>query len=40
MGENIYKWDRQGVSLQNLQAAHGAQYEKNKQPNQKNGQKT
>ena len=41
MGENIYKWwDWQGVSLQNLQTAHGAQYEKNKQPNQKNWQKT
>ena len=38
MGENIYKqsnWQR--INLQNLQAAHAAQYQKNKQPNPKMG---
>ena len=34
LGENICK---QGISLQNLQTAHAAQYRKNKQPNQKMG---
>ena len=38
MGENIYKqcnWE--GISLQNLQTAHVAQYQKNQQCNQKLG---
>ena len=36
MGENICKSnDWQGVNLQNLQTAPAAQYQKNKQPNQK-----
>ena len=36
MGENICKqsnWQR--INLQNLQAAHAAAYQKNKQPNTK-----
>ena len=38
MGENICKqWDQQGINLQNIQAAHAAQYQKNKQPKQKMG---
>ena len=38
MRENICKqYDRQGINLQNIQAAHAAQYQKNKQPNQKMG---
>ena len=38
MGENICKrCDRQGFNLQNIQTAHAAQYQKNKQPNQKIG---
>ena len=37
MGEDICKpGDRQGISLQNLQTAHTAQYQ-SKQPNQKMG---
>ena len=38
MGENICtgsNWQR--VNLQNIQAAHAAQYQKNKQPNPKKG---
>ena len=36
MGENICKQcDWQGISLQNLQITHEAQYQENKQPNQK-----
>ena len=38
MGENICKrsnWQR--INLQNTQAAHAAQYLKNKKPNQKMG---
>ena len=38
MGENIFKqsnWQR--INLQNTQAAHAAQYQKNKQPNSKMG---
>ena len=36
MGENICKQCyQQGISLQNLQTAYAAQYQKNKQPNQK-----
>ena len=36
MGENICKQcDRQGINLQNLQITHEAQYQENKQPNQK-----
>ena len=37
MGENICKRSNQGINLQNIQTAHGAQYQKNKQPNQKMG---
>ena len=38
MGENISKQcHQQGISLQNLQKAHKAQYQKKKQPNQKMG---
>ena len=38
MGENNYKRsNRQMINLQNIQAAHAAQYQKNKQPNQKMG---
>ena len=36
MGQNICKQsNRQRINLQNIQTAHGAQYQKNKQPNQK-----
>ena len=41
IGENNSKqnnWWR--INLQNLQAAHAAQYQENKQPNQKVGQRT
>ena len=38
MGENICKQsDQKGIYLQNLQAAHAAQYGKKKQPNPKMG---
>ena len=38
MGENICKQsNQQGINLQNMQTAHTAQYQKNKQPNQKMG---
>ena len=38
MGENICKQcDQQGLNFQNIQTAHTAQYQKNKQPNQKLG---
>ena len=40
-GENNSKqnnWQR--INLQNIQAAHAAQYQKNKKPNQKMGQRT
>ena len=40
MGENNSKrnnWQR--INLQNTQAAHAAQYQKNEQPNQKSEQK-
>ena len=41
MGENNSKWNNwQRVNLQNIQAAHAAQYKKNKQLNQKVGRKT
>ena len=41
MRENICKQsNRQGINLQNLQTAHAAQYEKNKQPNQKLGRRS
>ena len=34
MGEDICKqWDQQGINLQNLQTAHAAQYQTNKQKN-------
>ena len=37
-GENICKWSNgQRINLQNIQTAHAAQYQKNKQPNQKIG---
>ena len=36
MGENICKQSKwQGIYLQNIQTAHEAQYQKNKQPNKK-----
>ena len=39
MGENNSKWNNlQRINLQ-LQAAHATQYQKNKQPTQKNGPK-
>ena len=41
MGENNSKqsnWQR--INLKNIQAAHVAQFQKNKQPNQKMGQRT
>ena len=37
-GENICKWSNwQRINLQNIWTAHVAQYQKNKQPNQKMG---
>ena len=40
MGENNSKWSNwQRINLKNKQAAHAAQYQKNKQPNKKNGPK-
>ena len=41
MGENNSKWSNwQRTDLKNIQAAHAAQYQKNKQPNQKVGWRT
>ena len=41
MGENNSKWSNwQKINFKNIQAAHAAQYQKNKQPNQKMGQRT
>ena len=41
IGENNSKWSNwQRTTLQNVQAAHAAQYQKNKQPNQKVGRRT
>ena len=49
MKRHLWEWetiteneatDWQRINLQNIQAAHAAQYQKNKQPNQKNGQET
>ena len=41
MGENNSKWNNwQRINLQNIQAARAAQYQKNKLPNQKMGQRT
>ena len=41
MGENICKQsDQQGINLQSIQTAHAAQYQKNKQPNQKMGRRS
>ena len=41
MGENICKWsNQQGINLQDIQTARAAQYQNNKQLNQKNGQKS
>ena len=38
MGENNSKWNhQQKVSLQNMQAIHEAQYQRNKKPNQNMG---
>ena len=38
IGENNNKWNSwKGINLQNIQAAHTTQYQKNKQPNQKVG---
>ena len=39
MGENNSKWNWQGINLQHIQAAHAAQYQKDKQQS-KSGQKT
>ena len=40
MGENnIKQTNGQRINLKNIQAAHAAQYQKNKQPNQKMGQR-
>ena len=37
MGENICKWSNwQRINLQNIQAAHAAQYQKKTQPNTNN----
>ena len=36
--KNICKWSNwQGINFQNIQTAHTAQYQKNKQPNRKMG---
>ena len=40
MGENNSKQNWQRINLQNIQAAHVAQYQKNKRPNQRVGQRT
>ena len=41
LGENICKWcNQQGLHFQNVQTAHATQYQINKQPNQKMGEKT
>ena len=41
MGEYISKWSKwQKINLKNIQATHAAQFQKNKQPNQKMGQRT
>ena len=41
MGENICKWSNwQRINLQNIQAAHAAQYQKKQTTQSKNGQKT
>ena len=41
MGENNSKQSKlQRIHLKNIQAAHAAQYQKNKEPNQKMGQRT
>ena len=37
MGENNSKWNWQRINFQNIQAAHTAQCQKNKQPNSKEG---
>ena len=40
IGEHICKQsNQQGINLQNIQAAHAAQYQKNKQSNQRVGQR-
>ena len=41
MVENKSKWNKwQRINLQNIQVAHAAQYQENKQSNQKVGQRT
>ena len=41
MGENNSKWSNwQTTNLKNIQATYAAQFQKNKQPNQKMGQRT
>ena len=41
MGENKSKWSNwQRTNLKNIQAAPAAQFQKNKRPNQKMGQRT
>ena len=38
MGENICKWsDQQEINLQNIQTAHAAEYQENKEADQKMG---
>ena len=40
IGENINIWklcDQQGLNFQNIQTAHAAQYQNNKQTTQENG---
>ena len=41
VGENICKWNNgQMINLQNIQAAHAAQYQKKQTTQSKNGRKT
>ena len=41
MGENTCKWSNiHEINLWNIQAAHAAQYQKDKQPNKKVGRRT
>ena len=41
MGENNIKWTNwQIINLKNVEAAHATQYQKNKRPNEKLGQRT
>ena len=40
MGENNSKWSNWQINLKNIQATPAAQFQKNKEPNQKMGQRT